>query len=111
MPELTLGDSDKVRAGERVLAIGSPFGPRQHRDGRHCVGQGRDTGDYLPFIQTDVAVNPGNSGGPLINLRGEVIGINSQIYSRQRGLYGHLLRDPDRRGHACHRAARRRTAR
>ncbi|MGN5479423.1 trypsin-like peptidase domain-containing protein [Cupriavidus basilensis] len=82
LPKLTLGDSDKVRAGEWVLAIGSPFGLDNSVTAGIVSAKGRDTGDYLPFIQTDVAVNPGNSGGPLINLRGEVIGINSQIYSR-----------------------------
>jgi len=88
LPKLTLGDSDKVRAGEWVLAIGSPFGLDNSVTAGIVSAKGRDTGDYLPFIQTDVAVNPGNSGGPLINLRGEVIGINSQIYSRSGGYMG-----------------------
>ncbi|AGW91251.1 MULTISPECIES: DegQ family serine endoprotease [Cupriavidus] len=88
LPRLPLGDSDKVRAGEWVLAIGSPFGLDNSVTAGIVSAKGRDTGDYLPFIQTDVAVNPGNSGGPLINLRGEVIGINSQIYSRSGGYMG-----------------------
>jgi serine protease Do len=88
LPRLPLGDSDKVRAGEWVLAIGSPFGLDNSVTAGIVSAKGRDTGDYLPFIQTDVAVNPGNSGGPLINLRGEVIGINSQIYSRNGGYMG-----------------------
>jgi serine protease Do len=71
-----------------VLAIGSPFGLDNSVTAGIVSAKGRDTGDYLPFIQTDVAVNPGNSGGPLINLRGEVIGINSQIYSRSGGYMG-----------------------
>ncbi len=82
------GDSDKIRPGEWVLAIGSPFGLDNSVTAGIVSAKGRDTGDYLPFIQTDVAVNPGNSGGPLINLRGEVIGINSQIYSRSGGYMG-----------------------
>ncbi len=77
-----------MRAGEWVLAIGSPFGLDNSVTAGIVSAKGRDTGDYLPFIQTDVAVNPGNSGGPLINLRGEVIGINSQIYSRSGGYMG-----------------------
>ncbi|GLC90888.1 peptidase [Cupriavidus sp. TA19] len=88
LPRLPLGDSEKVRAGEWVLAIGSPFGLDNSVTAGIVSAKGRDTGDYLPFIQTDVAVNPGNSGGPLINLRGEVIGINSQIYSRSGGYMG-----------------------
>ncbi|RDK07139.1 DegQ family serine endoprotease [Cupriavidus lacunae] len=88
LPRLPLGDSNKVRAGEWVLAIGSPFGLDNSVTAGIVSAKGRDTGDYLPFIQTDVAVNPGNSGGPLINLRGEVIGINSQIYSRSGGYMG-----------------------
>jgi len=88
LPKLALGDSDKVRAGEWVLAIGSPFGLENSVTAGIVSAKGRDTGDYTPFIQTDVAVNPGNSGGPLINLRGEVIGINSQIYSRSGGYMG-----------------------
>ena len=74
--------------GEWVLAIGSPFGLANTVTAGIVSALGRDTGDYLPFIQTDVAVNPGNSGGPLINLKGEVIGINSQIYSRTGGFMG-----------------------
>ncbi|WP_455283147.1 DegQ family serine endoprotease [Cupriavidus necator] len=88
LPRLPLGDSNKIRAGEWVLAIGSPFGLDNSVTAGIVSAKGRDTGDYLPFIQTDVAVNPGNSGGPLINLRGEVIGINSQIYSRSGGYMG-----------------------
>ncbi len=88
LPRLPLGDSNAVRAGEWVLAIGSPFGLDNSVTAGIVSAKGRETGDYLPFIQTDVAVNPGNSGGPLINLRGEVIGINSQIYSRSGGYMG-----------------------
>jgi len=88
LPRLTIGDSDKVRAGEWVVAIGSPFGLANTVTAGIVSAKARDTGDYLPLIQTDVAVNPGNSGGPLINMRGEVIGINSQIYSRSGGYMG-----------------------
>ena len=75
LPAITVGDSNKVRVGEWVLAIGSPFGLDNTVTAGIVSAKGRDTGDYLPFIQTDVAVNPGNSGGPLINMAGEVIGI------------------------------------
>ncbi|MQR01695.1 DegQ family serine endoprotease [Glaciimonas soli] len=88
LPRLTMGDSDKIRAGEWVLAIGSPFDLENTVTSGIISAKARDTGDYLPLIQTDVAVNPGNSGGPLINMRGEVIGINSQIYSRSGGFMG-----------------------
>jgi serine protease Do len=88
LPRLPIGDSDKVRAGEWVVAIGSPFGLANTVTAGIVSARARDTGDYLPLIQTDVAVNPGNSGGPLINMRGEVIGINSQIYSRSGGYMG-----------------------
>ena len=88
LPRLVMGDSDKIRAGEWVLAIGSPFGLENTVTAGIVSAKARDTGDYLPLIQTDVAVNPGNSGGPLINLKGEVIGINSQIYSRSGGFMG-----------------------
>jgi serine protease Do len=88
LPSVAMGDSDKIRAGEWVLAIGSPFGLENTVTAGIISAKARDTGDYLPLIQTDVAVNPGNSGGPLINLKGEVIGINSQIYSRSGGFMG-----------------------
>ncbi|RKP52051.1 DegQ family serine endoprotease [Trinickia fusca] len=88
LPAVTIGDSNKVRVGEWVVAIGSPFGLDNTVTAGIVSAKGRDTGDYLPFIQTDVAVNPGNSGGPLINMQGEVIGINSQIYSRTGGFMG-----------------------
>jgi serine protease Do len=88
LPAITEGDSNKVRAGQWVVAIGSPFGLDNTVTAGIVSAKGRDTGDYLPFIQTDVAVNPGNSGGPLINMQGEVIGINSQIYSRTGGFMG-----------------------
>ena len=88
LPRLPVGDSNRVRVGEWVLAIGSPFGLENTVTAGIVSAKGRETGDYLPFIQTDVAVNPGNSGGPLLNMRGEVIGINSQIYSRTGGFMG-----------------------
>ena len=88
LPRLPLGDSSKLRVGEWVLAIGSPFGLENTVTAGIVSAKSRDTGDYLPFIQTDVAVNPGNSGGPLINTAGQVIGINSQIFSRSGGYMG-----------------------
>jgi serine protease Do len=88
LPSVKLGDASRVRVGEWVMAIGSPFGLENTVTAGIVSAKQRDTGDYLPFIQTDVAINPGNSGGPLINMRGEVIGINSQIYSRSGGFQG-----------------------
>jgi serine protease Do len=88
LPAVRVGDVSKVKVGEWVMAIGSPFGLENTVTAGIISAKGRDTGDYLPFIQTDVAINPGNSGGPLINMRGEVIGINSQIYSRSGGFMG-----------------------
>jgi serine protease Do len=88
LPFVRVGDVNTLRVGEWVLAIGSPFGLDNTVTAGIVSAKQRDTGDYLPFIQTDVAVNPGNSGGPLINMRGEVIGINSQIYSRSGGFMG-----------------------
>jgi serine protease Do len=88
LPKINIGDSNRIRAGEWVIAIGSPFGLENTVTAGIVSAKARDTGDYLPLIQTDVAVNPGNSGGPLINMRGEVIGINSQIYSRSGGYMG-----------------------
>jgi serine protease Do len=88
LPRLSLGDSSRVRVGEWVLAIGSPFGLENTVTAGIVSAKSRDTGDYLPFIQTDVAVNPGNSGGPLLNTAGQVIGINSQIFSRSGGYMG-----------------------
>ena len=88
LPFLKLGDSNAVRVGEWVLAIGSPFGFANSVTAGILSAKSRDlpadsgASDAVPFLQTDVAVNPGNSGGPLFNLRGEVIGINSQIFSR-----------------------------
>jgi len=83
-----IGDSNRLRVGEWVMAIGSPFGLENTVTAGIVSAKQRDTGDYLPFIQTDVAINPGNSGGQLINMRGEVVGINSQIYSRSGGFQG-----------------------
>lgn len=79
LPSLRIGDSNKIRVGEWVIAIGSPFNLENTVTAGIISAKARDTGEYLPLIQSDVAVNPGNSGGPLINMRGEVIGINSQI--------------------------------
>jgi len=83
-----VGDVGRLRVGEWVMAIGSPFGLENTVTAGIVSAKQRDTGDFLPFIQTDVAINPGNSGGPLINMRGEVVGINSQIYSRSGGFQG-----------------------
>jgi serine protease Do len=89
LPKVLIGDSDKIRAGEWVIAIGSPFDLENTVTAGIISAKARDTeNDLLPLIQTDVAVNPGNSGGPLINMRGEVVGINSQIYSQSGGYMG-----------------------
>lgn len=88
LPAVKLGDVSRLKVGEWVMAIGSPFGLENTVTAGIVSAKQRDTGDYLPFIQTDVAINPGNSGGPLINMRGEVVGINSQIYSRSGGSMG-----------------------
>ena len=90
LPVVRLGDSSSLEVGDWVLAIGSPFG-LEHTATQgivSAVGRSLPDGNYVPFIQTDVAVNPGNSGGPLFNIRGEVVGINSQIYSRSGGYMG-----------------------
>lgn len=88
LPAVKIGDINRLKVGEWVMAIGSPFGLENTVTAGIVSAKQRDTGDYLPFIQTDVAINPGNSGGPLINMRGEVVGINSQIYSRSGGSQG-----------------------
>jgi serine protease Do len=88
LPAVKVGDVSRLRVGEWVMAIGSPFGLDNTVTAGIVSAKQRDTGDYLPFIQTDVAINPGNSGGPLINMRGEVVGVNSQIYSRSGGSMG-----------------------
>lgn len=88
LPAVKVGDVSRLKVGEWVMAIGSPFGLESTVTAGIVSAKQRDTGDYLPFIQTDVAINPGNSGGPLINMRGEVVGINSQIYSRSGGFMG-----------------------
>ncbi len=90
LPAVKIGDSDALEVGEWVLAIGSPFG-LEHTVTQgivSAVGRNLPSGAYVPFIQSDVAVNPGSSGGPLFNLRGEVVGINSQIYSSTGGYMG-----------------------
>ncbi|WP_404994034.1 DegQ family serine endoprotease [Cupriavidus pauculus] len=90
LPTVRLGDPSKIRVGEPVLAIGSPYGFENTVTAGIVSAKSRSLPDdtYVPFIQTDVAVNPGNSGGPLFNQRGEVIGINSQIYSQTGGYQG-----------------------
>jgi serine protease Do len=90
LPTVKLGDSRSLRVGEWVLAIGAPFGFDNSATAGIVSAKGRTLpGDgYVPFIQTDVPINPGNSGGPLFNMRGEVVGINSQIYSRSGGYQG-----------------------
>ena len=88
LPFVKVGDVNRLKVGEWVMAIGSPFGLDNTVTAGIVSAKQRDTGDLLPLIQTDVAINPDNSGGPLINLRGEVVGINSQIYSRSGGFMG-----------------------
>lgn len=88
LPAVREGNVDDLKVGQWVIAIGSPFDLENTVTAGIVSAKYRDTGDYLPFIQTDVAVNPGNSGGPLINMAGEVVGINSQIYSRSGGFMG-----------------------
>jgi serine protease Do len=89
LPTVKIGDSRQLRVGEWVLAIGAPFGFENSATAGIVSATGRtlDSG-YVPFIQTDVPINPGNSGGPLFNMRGEVVGVNSQIYSRSGGYMG-----------------------
>jgi serine protease Do len=90
LPAVKLGDPTKLRVGEAVAAIGSPFGFENSVTAGIVSAKGRSlpSESYVPFIQTDVPINPGNSGGPLFNMKGEVVGINSQIYSRSGGYQG-----------------------
>jgi serine protease Do len=90
LPKVTQGDPSVLKVGEWVLAIGSPFGFDSSVTAGIVSGKGRSLQqeNFVPFIQTDVAINPGNSGGPLFNMKGEVVGINSQIYSRSGGYMG-----------------------
>ena len=89
LPTVTLDSADHVKVGEWVVAIGSPYGFENSVTAGIVSAKSRALdGTYVPFLQTDVAVNPGNSGGPLFNTRGEVVGINSQIYSRSGGYQG-----------------------
>jgi len=81
LPFVKIGDVNRLKVGEWVIAIGSPFGLESTVTAGIVSAKQRETGDYLQLLQTDVAINPGNSGGPLINMRGEVVGINSQILS------------------------------
>jgi serine protease Do len=90
LPAVKVGDPNKLKVGEWVVAIGSPFGFENTVTAGIVSAKGRSLPqeNFVPFIQTDVAVNPGNSGGPLFNMKGEVVGINSQIYSRTGGFMG-----------------------
>ena len=93
LPSVNVGDSDALKVGDWVIAIGSPFSFDFSVTAGIVSAKGRsiqnnNIGNYVPFLQTDVAINPGNSGGPLFNLNGEVVGINSQIYSRSGGYQG-----------------------
>ncbi len=90
LPKVILGKPDQLKVGEWVLAIGSPFGFDSSVTAGIVSAKGRSLPqeNFVPFIQTDVAINPGNSGGPLFNMKGEVVGINSQIYSRSGGYMG-----------------------
>lgn len=90
LPRVVLGDPNRLRVGDWVVAIGSPFGFENSVTAGIVSAKGRSLPqeNFVPFIQTDVAINPGNSGGPLFNMKGEVVGINSQIYSRTGGFMG-----------------------
>ena len=90
LPRITVGDPNKLKVGEWVVAIGSPFGFDSSVTAGIVSAKGRSLpqDNFVPFIQTDVAINPGNSGGPLFNMNGEVVGINSQIYTRSGGSMG-----------------------
>jgi serine protease Do len=93
LPTLRMGNADKLRVGEWVVAIGTPFGFDHSVTAGIVSAKGRGIPNdsnqtYVPYIQTDVAINPGNSGGPLLNMRGEVVGINSQIYTESGGYMG-----------------------
>jgi serine protease Do len=90
LPKVNVGDPNKLRVGEWVVAIGSPFGFDSSVTAGIVSAKGRSLpqDNFVPFIQTDVAINPGNSGGPLFNMNGEVVGINSQIYTRSGGSMG-----------------------
>jgi serine protease Do len=90
LPKVSIGDPNQLKVGEWVQAIGSPFGLENTMTAGIVSAKGRalPQENFVPFIQTDVAINPGNSGGPLFNLKGEVVGINSQIYSRSGGSMG-----------------------
>ena len=90
LPAVKFGDPGRLRVGEWVVAIGSPFGFENTVTAGIVSAKGRSLPqeNFVPFIQTDVAINPGNSGGPLFNMRGEVVGVNSQIYSRTGGFMG-----------------------
>ena len=94
LPAVRVGDVGQLKVGEWVMAIGTPFGLENTVTAGIVSAKARDTGEEVRFIQTDVAVNPGNSGGPLINMRGEVVGINSQILSRSGGFMGISLSIP-----------------
>jgi serine protease Do len=94
LPSVAIGDVGRLKVGEWVMAIGTPFGLENTVTAGIVSAKARDTGQEIRFIQTDVAVNPGNSGGPLINMRGEVVGINSQILSRSGGFMGISLSIP-----------------
>src|SRR6185369_1389383 len=90
LPKVTIGATEKLKVGEWVVAIGKPFGLENTMTAGIVSAKGRDLPqeNLVPFIQTDVAINPGNSGGPLFNMKGEVVGINSLIYSRTGGYMG-----------------------
>ena len=92
MPKVTIGDPNKLKVGEWVIAIGQPFGLESTMTAGILSAKQRDipggSNDLVPFLQSDVAINPGNSGGPLFNMRGEVVGINSMIFSRSGGYQG-----------------------
>ena len=98
LKQLHMGNSDAVEVGQWVLAVGSPFGLPGTVTSGIVSAKGRSSvgiADYENFIQTDAAINPGNSGGPLVNLKGEVVGINTAIMSRTGRLQWNRLRDPD----------------